>query len=71
MILLAIAIAFSKQFSLVELDLERHATKIKVLSLELENTMSQNKSFSPAHIEFLSEKIHTELILIGKELSEF
>ena len=71
MIFLVIVTAFSEQFSLVELNLERRATKIKVLSLELENTISQTKSFSPAHIEFLSEKFHSELILISKELSEF
>ena len=71
MIVFLIAMAFSKHFNLVELDLEKHATKTKLLSLELEQAVTQPEEFFPAHIDFLSEKIHLEVMLIDKKVSKF
>ena len=71
MIIIFTAVALCKHFNLLELDLEKHATKTKVLSLELETAVSQSEYTSPAHIEFLSEKIHLEIIAMDKNVSEF
>ena len=69
MIFVLVAIAFSKSFSAVALDLEKHATKTKLLCIELQSAIVQPEYFSPAHIEFLSEKIHLETTLIDKKMS--
>lgn len=71
MIFIFIAAAVSTDVSSLEMDLERHATKIKQLSLELERSMVEPDYFSPARIDFLTEKIQAELIRMEKKTSKF
>ena len=71
MIFIFLATVFSKPFNILEVDLEKHATKTKLLSLELEKSLADAQYFFPARIEFLSEKIHSELILMENKTSDF
>ena len=71
MILLFLSVVFSSEFNALQIKLEKHATKTKVLSLELEDSISSSEQLFPAKIDFLSEKIHSELLLIEQRTSSY
>ena len=71
MILLLLNAVFSIEFNTLQVQIEKHATKTKILSLELEDSILSSEHFFPAKIDFLSYKIHSELILIEQKSSGY
>ena len=71
MIILLLSAVFSQGFNTLQINIEKHATKTKVLSLELEDSIQFSEHFFPAKIDFLSDKIHSEVLLIEQISSSY